>query len=617
MNRRGFLKGGALLAAGALAASALPGCAPKKAGQDKGSAEELSDALNGIAYEIYDTDVLIIGGGLCGMNAAQEAIEKGVNAIVVEKSTMGHGGAAGMNWYAVISQVQDPATSVRYDVYTTGGLVNQNVAKAVDECAGAEGGVPRAVNQGTTLLERTADGSLVKKPVANDYSAKGVYTRHGADYLAARGVNVVNNTMVTDILVQDGKCVGAVGLDLNTGVMRVFRAKAVVGTAGGGAWMNGWVTVSARTINSPDNTGDLDAIAMRHGCRMHNMELNIYDLIMIYPTGVAYSYNGTIGSDPLYKDSVCDADGNFWMRDMPSPMARNEYIRQVALKVREGKGSPHGGVYVDVRDQDGKMSEQLTKLGKYYTRNIEPLKEKFGLDVRNELIEVIVEQGDTTGHPIVDGSLQTDIPGLFWANASKIYRQTTNSYFGSVVAMRNAIDYAKMEDAPELNEEFWDGVKAEYDRLQGIRNAKNDDPLYPHVVRHSIQAAVADALGVLKNDEGLQACIDELERIRKEDMPRMALRSNSPVYNTEWKQAIENYNLLDYAEAVAYAALERKETRGTFMRDDYPEQDDENYLCGISVTMSDGSFKTEKFDFDCSVISRDEVVELINSPWAK
>lgn len=611
-NRRDLLKGSALIATGIFAASALPGCVPKNPGSEAGSA--VAD-LEGVNYETYDTDVLIIGGGLCGMNAAQEAIEKGINAIVVEKSTMGHGGAAGMNWYAVISEVQDPATSVKYDIFAGAGLVNQNVAKAVDDCAGKEGGVPRCVNQGTTFLERNADGTLVKKPVANDFSAKGVYTRHGADWLAARGVNVVNNTMITNLLVQDGKCVGAMGIDLLNGVMRVFRSKATISTAGGGAWMNGWVTVSACTINSPDNTGDLDAMALRHGARLHNMELNIYDLIMIYPTGIAYSYNGALGNDPLYKDSVCDADGNFWMREMESPIPRNTYIAEVAKKVRDGKGSEHGGVYVDLRDKDGVPSEEIKKFGKYYARNIDPLREKFGFDIRKDLIEVIVEQADTVGHPVADGSFMTDIPGLFWANPSKLYRQTNNSLFGSVMAMRNAVDYARSDSAPIPGDEVWTALKDEYDRLQSLRTAKVDDPLYPHQIRHAIQAAISKGLGVMKNETDMQVCLDELRRIREEDMPRMALRSDTMVYNTEWKQAIENVNLLDFAEATTVAAMARKESRGVFIRDDYPEKDDENFLCAIGVTMKDGQISAEKFDFDFSVFDRDKVLDIINNPW--
>ncbi len=611
-DRRDLLKGGAIIAAGAFAASALSGCSPKEPGTGAGSSVA---GLEGVNCEVYDTDVLIIGGGLCGMNAAQEAIEKGANAIVVEKSIMGHGGAAGMNWYAVISEVQDPQTSVKYDVFAGAGLVNQNVAKAVDDCAGVEGGVPRCVNQGTTFLERNADGTLLKKPVANDYSAKGVYTRHGADWLAARGVNVVNSTMITDLLMQDGKCVGAMGIDLVNGVMRVFRSKATIATAGGGAWMHGWVTVSARTINSPDNTADLDAIAMRHGARLHNLELNVYDLIMIYPTGIAYSYNGALGNDPLYKDCVCDADGNFWMREMESPIPRNTYIAEVAKKVREGKGSEHGGVYVDLRDKDGVPSEEIKKFGKYYARNIEPLREKFGFDIHKDLIEVIVETGDTVGHPVADGSLMTDIPGLFWANPTKLYRQTNNSLFGSVVAMRSAIDYARSASAPVPGDEVWDAVKDEYDRLQGLRTAKVDDPLYPHQVRHAIQEAVSKGLGVMKNEEDLQACLAELQRIRKEDVPRMALRSDTMTYNTEWKQAIENINMLDFAEATTVAAMARKESRSVFLREDYPEKDDENFLCGIGVTMKDGQISAEKFDLDFSVFGRDEVLDIINNPW--
>lgn len=110
----------------------------------------------------------------------------------------------------------------------------------------------------------------------------------------------------------------------------------------------------------------------------------------------------------------------------------------------------------------------------------------------------------------------------------------------------------------------------------------------------AIQKAAYEALQPARSADKIQAGIDELVRIRQEDMPNMTLADQSAVYNTDWKCAIENYNLLDISEASAKAALFREETRGHMYRADFPEQDDANWLCNVRESYNDGDIQCEK-----------------------
>ena len=205
--------------------------------------------------------------------------------------------------------------------------------------------------------------------------------------------------------------------------------------------------------------------------------------------------------------------------------------------------------------------------------------------------------------------MQTEIPGLYFG------RSLTNT--PSSMTINTSIAAAKyaatqvMEGNVELSEEFpWDSVQEEFARLESILSKEAEDSLRPHEVRHMIQATAGEHLFAVHDDEGLQACIDELIRIRTEEMPRMAVSLKTKTFNMEWKEAIENYNMLDFAEMEARAMLMRKESRSSFVRTDYPERDDENWLCWVGVKMIDGEMTTETFPMDLSVVDAEGVKQM-------
>ena len=295
VSRRGFVLGGAAATVGA---ATFAGVSQAKA---EGQGEAGSEASRPASYEVYNTDVCIIGGGLAGVAAAMEAVDAGKDVIVIEKGPHGFGGPAGYNWNQFINFVRDDLPWRESTDFVLNELTNQAIEKnSYEHWMGEDRNLMvRDANMGYGLLVRNPDtGELA--PLLDFPTIYGIYrgfSRHQLDALGDLGVKILDRTMATDIIDQDGVCCGVMGLHIPTGTMRVVRAKATICCTGASTWMYGWNTCGARSINSPDNTGDIDAAAFRHGCALEGNEFFQCDLLNIEPTGIACSFQSGIGAD--------------------------------------------------------------------------------------------------------------------------------------------------------------------------------------------------------------------------------------------------------------------------------------------------------------------------------
>ena len=151
-----------------------------------------------------------------------------------------------------------------------------------------------------------------------------------------------------------------------------------------------------------------------------------------------------------------------------------------------------------------------------------------------------------------------------------------------------------MKNTEAFEKVDWAPVESEFARLEELRTRKVDGGYRPFEVRHMIQKACGTCMGILRAKEKLEECDAELKRIREEVMPKMAVSTDSLVFNQEWKEAIENYNLLDCAQLAVEATLTREESRGTYLRPDFPDPDDENWKCMLVGYWDDGAIRFEK-----------------------
>ncbi|MBR2835350.1 MAG: FAD-binding protein [Coriobacteriales bacterium] len=588
VSRRDLIAGGAAATVGLTAATTLGTTTQALADDPQGER---------IEYDVFDTDICIIGSGLGGVAAAIAAVDAGKNVVVIEKGPHGFGGVAGYNWDQFINFVRDDLPWQESTDFVLNELTNQKIEKnSYEHWMGEDRNLMvRYENMGYGLLNRNPETGEIA-PLLDFPTIYGIYrgfSRHQLDTLGDLGVKILDQTIATDVIVQDGICTGVTALHIPTGSMRVIRAKATICCTGASTWLYGWNTVGPKTINSPDNTGDIDAAVFRHGCALEGNEFFQCDLLNYEPTGIACSFQSGIGADSGCCEYICDQDGNYFFRGMDySTLNKITFTQTIAECIANGGGTENNGVYVDFSSP-----EAFAAIGETYQRNIELWKQVFGIDVEGTKLEVGLEAYERSGNPVADENLMVEgIAGLFSTRGGGY----SGSQGGSTVnisprngsyAVSKAVEYIENVSLPALDEEI---VKAEYARLHELFEREGGNR--PQKVRRMIQNACYEACQPTRTTANMEAGIAELERIRKEEMPKMTLGDKSPVFNTDWKCAIENYNLLDLAEAAAKASLFREETRGHMYRPEFPTQDNENWLCNVHTYYNDGNITCEKAD---------------------
>ncbi len=626
VSRRDFLKGGAVAAAAAAAVGVvgMSGCSSEEEGSSGSSSESSSSSDSSsssssesseIKYEIYDCDVAVIGVGFSGLNAAWDCYEQGANVLVLDKGPYGHAGSAGMNWGLISDDLSKTVVDIEnwkhYNVSFTGGIDNYPaLANGTEEYAKLQMDA-RWVAQGCSLYQHNDDGTLTGGAYPNGLVAMyGIFTRHGMDEMAKMPISVLDWTMVTDIVIQDGRCVGLVAYHVLTGTYRVIRAKAVIGATPGWTRHFKWETVAPHSNTSMDNTGDVDAAALRHGLTIINAEFFEGDLKAVYPSTVCSSENGGFCADMSGYQYVIDSEGNHFLAEESDTWTQTSMQVAIAQNALEGKGSPRGGAWIEFNSEE---AQATLKRREVYYRNVGPWKRMFDIDVYEDPVEVALDVYDSWGHPVVDGNFCTEVEGFYLVHgggySGRMYTSGSCVAAASCIA-RNAIDYIQNVDI-EFN---WEGAEDEIKRLDGIRTHVADDPLRPCEVHHAIQNTCGENLGVIRDADGLNECITELERIRDEDIPRMTLATQTLAYNTDWRQAIEAYNMLDLALCSAKSALEREESRNMHYRTDFPDMNNDDFLCQMAaVKGDDGEITITKRDIDFGDASREEYIEWISA----
>lgn len=587
-SRRSFLKsagtvaGLAFLAGGGLATA---GCSPNSSSVK--SAQTI-ETPNG-SYEVYETDLLVCGCGYGGMSAASFASKSGLNTIVVEKGPFGSGGVAGMNFDFLITWIFDPnfykldsqiSPILNQEVNLNARKLNEQENALNPALQGYTGANLDSVvmNNGQMFPERNADGSyhvFLRIDARKIDMVEGSFPRHEQYKLTfSPWITIFDQTMLTDFIIEDGVCMGAMGIYLPTGAFRVYRAKATVMATGGCCWINGWNTVAPQSGSVPDNTSDLEIAAFRHGAAILDSEWADYDLITVYPTGISCGYPAGFGADSMSVNYILDADKKKFLVDEADPFkyqkSRTLFLQTVGQTIANGKASASGGVYVDYATEEAR-----SQIRYFYRRNIELFQDIFGIDPTKDVIECGLEMIEHQGNIEVDGTaMSKDFAGLFCTRGGGMTGAAgspgvSHNYLYGTYAMAQAVDYAKAAKLPELP---LGNVENEYKRVTDIRTNPPVDKIRPVQIRRAIQKAAGTCMGIIRKTADLEAARDELARIRKEDLPKQAVSSPSAVYNMEWKEAIENYNLLTISELSVLSTLTREESRGSYLRPEFPEK---------------------------------------------
>ena len=428
-------------------------------------------------------------------------------------------------------------------------------------------------------------------------------------------IKVFAETTITELVKDGDRIAGAFGYFRDTGRFVLFEAPAVVLATGG---IGKTFKVSS---NSWEYTGDGHALALLAGAPLLNMEfVQFHPTHMVWPLSVAgllvtESVRGDGGVlrnsegkrfmfdyvpdvfRAQYADTEEEADR--WYTDPdhnrrpPELLPRDEVARSIRAEVKAGRGSPHGGVFLDVSSRLP-AEEILRKLPSMYHQ----FKELADVDITKEPMEVGPAQHYVMGGVEVDADTAAvpGVPGLFAAGEVSGGMHGSNRLGGN--SLSDLLVFGRRAGLGAA--EYVDGITARPAAPAGELEAARSEVLLPleraggenpYTVHHEIQQTMSDLVGIIRRESEIKTALAELEKLRER-----AEKISSPggrAYNPGWHLALDLRNILLIAECVAQAALERQESRGGHTRDDYPEMSPEWRKVNLICTL-DGNHVTLK-----------------------
>ena len=567
--------------------------------------EMSGDAEGGMEHHEYD--VIVIGAGGSGLRAAIAAHEAGGKVGVVCKSLLGkahtvmaEGGAAA----AMGNLYPEDNWQVHFRDTMRGGKMLNNWRMAQIHAQEAPDRVMELEDWGA-LFDRTPDGLISQRDFGGHRYARLAHVgdRTGLEMirtlqqrLVALGIDVFMECTVTDLLKTDGAISGAVGYWRESGRFVLFEAPAIVLATGG--FGKGWKVTS----NSWEYTGDGHALALRAGATLINMEC-----VQFHPTGMVWppSVKGLLvtesvrGDGGILKNSEgrrfmfdhipeyfrketadTEEEADRWYEDKknnrrpPELLPRDEVARAINAEVKAGRGTPHGGVYLDIASR--RTPEFIKKrLPSMYHQ----FKELADVDITKEPMEIGPTCHYAMGGVEVDPDTeQSLVPGLYAVGECSGGMHGSNRLggnslsdlivFGKRAGEAAAAHAAGLSARPHVSQ-------ADIDAAQRLALApfQEEGGENPYTIQSDLQQAMQDLVGIIRDAPELEQALVEIDAL-KERAKHMTVEGHRQ-YNPGWHLSLDLRNLLLVAEAVTKAALARKESRGGHTRNDYPDPDPE------------------------------------------
>jgi succinate dehydrogenase flavoprotein subunit len=577
-------------------------------------------------FETHPSDVLVIGAGGAGLRAAIEASAKGARTALVCKSLLGkaHTVMAEGGIAAALANVDDQDSWQTHfrDTMRGGGMLNHwrmaqlHAQEAPDRV--------RELEQWGAVFDRTRDGRILQRPFGGHTYRRLAHVgdRTGLEMIRTlqdkgvhQGIDVYMECTVTHLLKEGDRVAGAFGYWRESGRFVVFPAKAIVLATGGigKAW--------SVTSNSWEYTADGHALAYRAGAELIDMEfVQFHPTGMVWPPGVrgilvteAVRAEGGIlrnakGERFMWRYlpeekradfSKDEAQAKEWLADHiagrspdfkkrpPELSTRDNVARAIYTENREGRGSPHGGVFLDVSYLPAE--HVVKKLPSMYHQ----FKDLADVDITKEPMEVGPTCHYAMGGVRVDpDSGRTTVPGLFAAGEVSGGMHGANRLGGNSLsdllvfgrrAGLGAAEAAGKAPAPRIDADAT--AVAEREILAFFENTGED----PYAIHHDLQEAMQALVGIFRTREDLETSVGRLEEFRAR--ASRARVTGSRLYNPGWHLAFDLRNMIDAAEMVARAALERRESRGAHSRLDFPKADPAFGKVNVAIRRRDGGME--------------------------
>jgi succinate dehydrogenase / fumarate reductase flavoprotein subunit len=557
-------------------------------------------------YEHHDYDVLIIGAGGAGLRAAIEAEQRGLKVGIITKSLLGkahtvmaEGGIAA----AMGNVYSEDNWMVHFRDTMRGGKMLNNYRMAELHAKESPDRVWE-LEQWGALFDRTKDGKILQRDFGGHRYARLAHVgdRTGLELIRTLQQKVVS--MGTDVymeckvlqLVHDssGRVAGCVAYWRHNGEFVTFGAKAVIMATGGTG--RSWKF----TTNSWEGTGDGHAMSLWAGAKLIDMEC-----IQFHPTGMVWplSVRGLLVTESVRGDGgvLRNSEGKRFMfnyvpemfraetadteeeadkwyddhsagRRPPELLPRDEVARAINTEVKAGRGTPHGGVYLDIASR---------RTPEFIRRRLPSMYHQFmelaGVDITREAMEI-----GPTCHYIMGGvkveadTAATDAPGLFAAGECAGGMHGANRLGGNslsdliVFGRRAGVGAAEYVESGQATTEL-DMAEVEYAVKEALGPFDRADGENPYDVQHDLQEMMQSNVGIIRTASEIDDAIVQLDTL-SERVKRLSVKGGR-AYNPGWNLATDLPAMLTVCKTVALGASNRKESRGGHTREDFPKAD--------------------------------------------
>jgi succinate dehydrogenase / fumarate reductase flavoprotein subunit len=563
-------------------------------------------------YDTHEYDVLVIGAGGAGLRAAIEASAGGVKVALLCKSLLGkaHTVMAEGGIAAALANVDDrDSWKVHFADTMRGGQYVNNWRMAELHAKEAPDRV-RELEAWGAVFDRTKDGRILQRNFGGHRYPRLAHVgdrtglemiRTLQDHGVHRGIDVHMEFTVVTILEDDGRAAGVLGYERERGRFKVFRAGAIVLATGGIG------RAYKITSNSWEYTGDGHALAYRAGAELIDMEF-----VQFHPTGMIWppSVQGILVTEGVrgeggvllnnagrrfmfddipepYKSQTADNEDEGWRytqgdksaRRPPELLTRDHVARCIVREVKEGRGSPHGGVFLDI----AWIHKRIPKAAEHIKRKLPSMYHQFkqlaDIDITKEPMEIGPTTHYVMGGVRVDSDTQmSTVPGLFAAGECAAGINGANRLGGNSLSDllvfgkrageyaarfarengRGALDSAQVDSGAKF-------ALAPFERAAGGES--------PYGIQQDLQEMMQRLVGIVRTEREMTEALEHLDRL-KARAERAGVQGNRE-YNPGWHTALDLPNLLTVSEAVTKCAIERKESRGGHFREDYPEKSPE------------------------------------------
>lgn len=572
-------------------------------------------------FETHVHDVLVIGSGGAGLRAAIEASASGVSVGVVCRSLLGkahtvmaEGGVA-----ASLANVDDRDNWKVHFADTMRGGQYLNNWRMVELFAREAPDRVRELEAWGALFDRTGDGKILQRNFGGHKYPRLAHVgdRTGLEMIRTlqdhgihQGIRFYQEYTIIHLLTRDDNVVGAFGYDREHGRFKVFAARAVIIATGG---MGRIYKISS---NSWDCTGGGISLAYQAGAELIDMEF-----VQFHPTGMVWppSVRGLLITEgvrgeggvlrnnqgrrfmfddipELYRGQTSTDEEEGWRytqgdknaKRPPELLTRDHVARCIRREIKDGRGTPHGGVFLDISWIKEKIPNAADHIKKKLPSMYHQFKELAGVDITREPMEV----GPTThyimGGVRVDADTQmTRVPGLFAAGECAAGLHGANRLGGNSLsdllvfgkrAGQYAAEYARRITPSSVDEkqviQMAADALAPFDRKGRSSNAFD--------IQSRLQEMMQDLVGIVRTGKELDEAVEKI-RILQAEAREVSADANRN-YNPGWHTALELSHMLTVAEAIALAARERKESRGGHFREDYPDKSESFGNKNTSIT---------------------------------